>query len=48
MTPTSIAISVVVPLMNEAESLIPLHQELIQAFDRLGLAADAGEIHLRR
>ncbi len=44
MTSSPIKISVVVPLMNEAESLGQLHRELTVAFDAVGLAEGEGEI----
>jgi len=44
MTPTSVKISVVVPLVNEAESLVALHRELTQAFEAIGLSEREGEI----
>ena len=44
MTPTRLKVSVVVPLMNEAESLVSLHGELSTAFDAIGLLAGEGEI----
>ena len=42
--PPTLTLSAVIPLMNEAESLVELHRELIQAFDALGLAPDQAEI----
>ncbi len=44
MRTNPIPLSAVVPLMNEAESLVQLHHELTRAFDGLGLAADQAEI----
>ena len=39
-----IKLSVVVPLMNEAESLVSLYRELVAAFDAVGLIDGDGEI----
>ncbi len=44
MTASPIKISVVVPLVNEAESLNQLHRELTVAFDAVGLGEGEGEI----
>ena len=42
--PNPVRVSAVVPLMNEAESLVALHGELAAAFDALGLGDGEGEI----
>ena len=45
MTSTGpVQLSAVIPLMNEAESLVQLHAELARAFAGLGLAPDRAEI----
>ena len=44
MTPIVMKVSVVIPLMNEAESLVALYEELIAAFDEIGLIDGEGEI----